>query len=327
MSASRRRWLGGALVMIAGLTLLVPGSAGATTYPRVVNGTAPPLHPEGIAFDPTRQAFLVGSVEHGTVSIVAPDGRATTLVDDPRMVATVGVHVDAGRGRILVTYADTGISDGSEPDPARRRTGLGIFDLRTGAARHVVDLAVGPGNLANDVTFDVHGNAYVTDSTSDVIYRVDPAGRASEFLRDPRLAPGPGPAAGINGLVWHPGGYLVVGKYDTGSVLRIPTQGRPEITEVRLDRPLLGADGLALHRNGDLVVVTNDLSAPGAVDALIVLRSPDNYRTAHERSRDLWPIQDPTTVAVSPFGDYAVSGELAVWFTGGTSDTFTLRRR
>jgi hypothetical protein len=45
-------------------------------------------------------------------------------------------------------------------------------------------------------------------------------------------------------------------------------------------------------------------------------------------SRELWPVNDPSTIAVSLFGDYAVSGELAVLLGGsGTSDTFTLRRR
>lgn len=326
------RHIGGGLAAILGLALLVPGSAGAATHPRypaVVRGHSPALHPEGIAYDPTRRAFLVGSLFHGTVSVVAPDGTTRTLVDDPRMVGSVGVHIDAARGRILVTYGDIGISEGAEPDPAKRRTGLGIFDLRTGAARHVVDLAVGPGHVANDVTFDRAGNAYVTDSASDVIYRVDAAGHASEFLRDPRFTPAPGAAAGINGIVWHPDGYLLVDKSDTGQLFRISTRGRPVVTEVRLDRRLPGADGLALHRNGDLVVVTSNLGGqPDAVDALTVLRPRAGWHTAHEVGRTLWPVEDPTTVAVSPFGDYAVSGNLAILLGGlGTSAEFTLRRR
>jgi hypothetical protein len=49
-------------------------------YPAVVDGTAPALHPEGVAWDPGRRAFLVGSVRHGTISVVGPGGRVTTLV-------------------------------------------------------------------------------------------------------------------------------------------------------------------------------------------------------------------------------------------------------
>ncbi|MFL6143834.1 MAG: hypothetical protein ACJ72N_18475 [Labedaea sp.] len=333
MRGLRRRAHGGLLARTAGVMVGVtvaispaaPASAGAIAhrpYPAVVNGHAPALHPEGIAYDPTRRTFLVSSLRHGTVSVVHPDGSVRTLVSDPRMPSTVGLHVDAARGRILVTYGDIGISSHSEPDPALRRTGLGIFDLRTGAALHVVPLADGT-HTANDVTFDPAGNAYVTDSSGDAIWRVDPSGHGSVFVRDPRFASS---SVGINGIVSHPGGYLLVGKYDTGQLFRVSIRGVPKVDEVRLDRPLVGVDGLALHRDGDLVAMTNDLSAPGAVDALTVLRVNANGHEARERGREPWPVPDPSTVAGSPFGDYAVSGELGVLLGGGTSDTFTLRR-
>jgi sugar lactone lactonase YvrE len=322
MLSSRRRLLGGTLALAAGLVL--PATAHATTgLPAEVVGHAPALHPEGIAYDPTRHAFLVGSVRHGTVSVVAPDGSVRTLVADPRMPSTIGLHVDAARGRILVCYGDIGVSDHSQPDPALRRTGLGIFDLRTGAPLHVVDLADGT-HTANDVTFDRAGNAYVTDSMGDTIWRVDAAGHASVFVQDPRFA---GTGVGINGIVWHPDGYLLVGKYDTGTVFRIPTRGAPEVTEVRLARPLIGADGLALHANGDLVAVTNTLAAPAAVEAVTVLRPVAGGRALRVLDTEPWPVAHPTTIAVSPFGDYAVSGQVDVLLGGGTSDTFTLRRR
>lgn len=76
-------------------------------------------------------------------------------------------------------------------------------------------------------------------------------------------------------------------------------------------------------------MVTNNVGGlPGSEDALTVLRPRDNWHAARELSRELWPVDDPTTVAVAPFGDYAVSGNLAVLLGGaGTSDEFTLRRR
>jgi sugar lactone lactonase YvrE len=319
----------GALVALAGLALLAPSAdAAGHRYPPVVAGHAPALHPEGIAYDPSRHAFLVGSVRHGTVSVVAPDGSARTLVDDPRMPSTAGVHVDPVRGRILVTYGDIGVADRTEPNPELRRTGLGIFDLRTGRPQHVVDLGhldpAGAAHLANDVAVDRAGNAYVTDSASDEIYRVDPAGRPSVFVRDARFAT---TTVGVNGIVWHPDGYLLVGKYDSGAVFRIDTAGRPTVTEVRLDRPLLGVDGIALRGNGTLLAVTNTLSAPAATDAVTVLRLRDGGRALREVSSTAWPVPFPTTIAVSPFGGYVVSGELDVLLgTGGTTDTFTLRR-
>jgi hypothetical protein len=224
-----------------------------------------------------------------------------------------------------VAFADIGVSARSNPDPAARRTGLGIFNLRTGAAEHVVDLGDGT-HLINDVTFDRAGNAYVTDSFADAVYRVDPAGHASVLVRDPRFVAGTAGAPGINGIVWR-NGYLIVGKYDTGTLFRVTTTGTPRVDEVRLDRPLVGVDGLTLRGDGTLLAVTNTLSAPAATDAVTVLRLRDNGFAAQERSSTPWPVPDPSTIAVSPFGSYAVSGNLALLLgSGTTSDEFTLRR-
>jgi sugar lactone lactonase YvrE len=322
MRPTSRRWFAGALTAAAVLGLVVPGSAAATNrFPAVINGHAFALHPEGVTFDPTRATFLVGSVKHGTVSIVGRDGSARTLVDDARMASTVGLHVDAARSRILVTYGDVGVGDHSTPE---RRTGLGIFDLRTGKARHLVELGSG-AHLANDVAIDPAGNAYVTDSSGDSIYRVDPWGRASVLVSDPRFASS---SVGINGIVWHPGGYLLVGHYETGALFRVTLGAAPQVTAVALDRPLVGADGLALRPNGTLVAVTNHLSAPTAEEAVTVLASRNNWQSAHQVAHEPWPVHDPTTVALSPFGDYVVSGDLSILLGAGqTTDTFTLRRR
>ncbi|HEU5110810.1 MAG TPA: hypothetical protein VFT95_19900, partial [Micromonosporaceae bacterium] len=45
-------------------TAAVPGRGG------VLRASAPSLHPEGVAWDATRGAFLVSSLRHGTVSVV-----------------------------------------------------------------------------------------------------------------------------------------------------------------------------------------------------------------------------------------------------------------
>ncbi len=321
MSALSRRWFAGALTAAAVLGLVLPGSAAATNrFPAVINGHAPSLHPEGVAFDPTRGTFLVGSVKHGTVSVVGRDGSARTLVDDARMASTVGLRVDAARGRILVAYGDLGLGDHSTPE---RRTGLGIFDLRTGRVRHLVELGAG-AHLANDIAVDPLGNAYVTDSSGDSIYRVDPWGRASVLVSDPRFTSS---SVGINGIAWHPGGYLLVGHYSTGTLFRVTLGAAPSVTEVGLDRKLVGADGIALRPNGTLVVVTNHLGGSGE-EAVTVLASRTRWQTAQEIAHEPWPVPDPTTVAVSPFGDYVVSGDLSILIgTGQTTDTFTLRRR
>jgi DNA-binding beta-propeller fold protein YncE len=290
------------LAVLAGV-LLVTGPATAGQLPQVINGHGPTLHPEGVAWDPARQEFLVGSYLHGDISIVRPDGRTRTLVHDPAVTATFGVHVDAVRNRVLAVTSD----------------GVGIFDLRTGRTLHLVKAGVRP----NDLAIDWFGNAYVTDPGSDTIFRVDVAGNVAPQVKDPRLAD---PTFGLNGIVWHPAGYLLAVRYLDGRLLRIELRDN-SITEVRLPRPIIGGDGLALRPDGSLIVVTNKLGAPGGEDAVTVLQPAARWTAARVTQHKAWPITAPTTVAVTPYGSYVLNGRLDWLISDGrTSDEFFLTR-
>ena len=307
------------LTVLTSLTAASPALASTATahplrLPPVIRGTAPALHPEGFAWDPTRGAFLVGSVKHGTVSVVRPDGSIRTLVSDPHLDSTFGVHVDVRRGRFLVAYADLGLGDRTGG-----ASGIGIFDLRTGRTLRLIDF----GRLVNDFALDPDGNAYVTDPGGDTLYTVDTRGRFSVLVTDPRFA---GTGFALNGIVWHRGGYLIVVKYDTGKLFRVPVRHPERFTEVTLDRPLVGGDGITLRPDGALVVSTNKLASSGE-DAEQVLRSPNGWRTAHQVQRIApWPDPAPTAVTVTPSGTYALSGRLDILGSGGTSDEFILRK-
>ena len=116
-------------LMVLVLVVLTATPAAAAPAPDVVTGRSAELHPEGIAWDPLRQAFLLGSLRHGTVEVVR-DGTTKTLISDPRMVSTFGVHVV--RGRVYVAYGDMGLGLRSTPDTTYKSSGLGVFDLATG---------------------------------------------------------------------------------------------------------------------------------------------------------------------------------------------------
>lgn len=316
------------------LTAAAPAQAATTDvehWPATITGQLVERNPEGVTCDPTRQAFLVGSIATGRIAVIDRTGKARTLVQDAPGVSTFGLHVDAARNRFLVTYADIGNGDRSTPATAYKQSGVAIYNLRTGRLQHRVPLDTAqlnpqPGNHgANDLAIDGKGNAYVTDPASDAIYRISPAGVASVFLRDPRLSSS---SIGMNGIVWHPAGYLLAVRYDTGTLLRIPVAARrPQVrvTEVQLEHPLTGGDGLALTRDRKLVAVTNTLGAPGA-NAVTVLRSTDNYRSAQVVTTKPWPIPAPTTVALTPHGAYVLSGRVDVLIAGGRSDEFDLHR-
>ncbi|MGW0828054.1 SMP-30/gluconolactonase/LRE family protein [Streptomyces sp. NPDC002845] len=302
--------------------------------PRTLTVTAPGVYPEGVAWDPTRKAFLVGSSAQGTISVVRADGSVTPLVAPFAQVSVLGITVDAPRGRVLAAYTDyffrlLGIVDPSLPPVS----GVGVFDLATGAVQHLVDVADGqPQPRANDLTVDRAGTIHVTDTGADTITSVSRDGEVLQVIRDDRfVTDGTGP----NGIVQHPAGFLLMGKYDGGRLFRVdrPRSARPRVSEVRLDRAPASIDGIALRPDGSLVVVSNDLSLSGGRrdrDAVLVLRSTDGWRTAHTVRDQTWPFEDPTTIAVTPYGDYVVSGGLREVLTGVPSSTpgqFHLRRR
>ncbi|NYI04061.1 SMP-30/gluconolactonase/LRE family protein [Allostreptomyces psammosilenae] len=316
-----------------------PAARHAARLPEVIEGEGRALHPEGVAWDPTRSAFLVSSIRHGTVSVVGADGVARTLIDDPRLIATGAVRVDAARNRVLVTYGDVYggpdalLSVGSSPETRGRHSGLAVYDLTTGEPELMVDLGGSPGlHLANDVAVDPFGNAYVTDSFTGTIHRVTPKGHASVLLSHPALDAGENaagqPITGLNGIAYHPAGFLLTVRHDTGAVFRIPLAAPERFTEVRQQRPTPGADGVALGRNGALYVVTNAI-APGGLDGLLELRSRDGWRTARQTGATASPEAAPSAVALTPRGNYVLSGHLPVLFGSGgrqTADGFVLRR-
>ena len=115
------------------------------------------------------------------------EGEIEPFTDDADLIASLGIYVDAERGRLLVANTDTGVSMNSSPETGGVTAMLGIYDLADGERIEMIDLgALLPEqpHLANDITVDDGGNIYVTDSFSPVIYRVDVDNEASVFLQD-----------------------------------------------------------------------------------------------------------------------------------------------
>lgn len=309
---------------VASAAGLFRGAVGRS-WPGEISGRTADRYPEGIAWDPTRQAFLVGSLATGRISVIGRDGVPHPFGIAPG-VSTFGLHVDAVRNRLLVTYADIGNGERSSESTLYKQSGVAIYNLRTGRLERRVDLntprlnPAGGTHSVNDLAIDAAGNAYVTDPASDAIYKVTPAGAARVFVRDERLR---SDTIGANGIVRLPSGDLLTVRYDTGTLFRISPRG--ELSSTGLTSALVGGDGLALTKDGRLIAITNKLGAPG-VERATVLTSRDNFRTARVGSVEPWPVGGPTTAAVTPHGTYVLNGRLDVLLGGGWSDQFTIRR-
>lgn len=128
-------------------------------------------------------------------------------------------------------------------------------------------------HFANDLALDEVGNAYVTDSFAPIIYKIDTSGKTSIFSKSPLFKDGEG--FNLNGIAYHKGGYLLVGKYNSGDLFKISIADPTDIQRVALPGPLKGADGFNLADDEHLYVAVN-LGA----DKTVELASTDDWKTA-----------------------------------------------
>jgi hypothetical protein len=214
------------------------------------------LIPEGIAVDPATGATFVGSLAKSKIVRVDKSGAARdfTTQGQDGLWAVLGMKVDAKRRQLWVCSA-AGPRNGADDG----RAGVFVYDLETGklVRKHLVDASAGK-HLLNDLAFGPAGEAYVTDSLTGAVYRVDPAREAPE--------------------VWLPAGTFIypngIAMSEDGAKLFVASEGRG-VTRIDVktraradvapgaDATLSGIDGLYMYGR-DLVAVQNGLG-PGRV--------------------------------------------------------------
>ncbi|WP_375434109.1 SMP-30/gluconolactonase/LRE family protein [uncultured Hymenobacter sp.] len=225
--------------------------------PELVTFTQAGLFPEGVQYDAKNKCFLVSSLSTGNIGRVTDAGAYTVLANSTTASGTriitsaVGINLDESRNRVLVAS-----SNAMAGNVAR----LVSYNRDNGQLNFNVDLTPGtntPRHFANDIAVDNAGNAYVTDSFAPYIYKVDPQGNASVFLTDQQFA-APAGAFGLNGIVFHPDGYLLVARGDNGSLFKVPVAAPATFTRVNTTGiNFTGADGLLLQNNNTLQAVVS----------------------------------------------------------------------
>lgn len=262
--------------------------------PEVVTFTQPNLYPEGVQYDAQNSRFLVGSQTAGTVGFVQDNGSYTPLSTDAALVSSIGMYLDDSRNRLLVAVSDPGYNQQrTSAATLRKLARLVILNRDNGQLIRSVDLgglSSAPNHFANDVAVDTQGNAYVTDSFAPVIYKVDPQGVASIFLENAQLG-APAGAFGLNGIVFHPDGYLLVAKSNEGALFKIPLSNPAALTRVTTSQNLQAADGLLLQNNTTLQVVTNSQAR------VYRLTTTDGWANATTSGTFTTQPQYPTTLA------------------------------
>lgn len=251
------------------------------------------LNPEGIQWDEANQRFLVSSRAQGRIGVVKDDSTYTQLADDSRLISTIGLHLDAGRNRVLAAVSDNNFNAArTSPATLRKLAAVAVFNATTGGLLSYTDLgrlaSNYPQHFANDIAVDAQGNAYITDSFAPVIYKLELTGNASVFIDNQQLSGGTG--FGLNGIVYHPDGYLLVAKTGEGSLYKIPLSNPAGLSKVTTAQNLTGADGLLLTDNQTLLVVA------GNQGMVYRLGSTDAWATATRSAQFATGAVSPTTI-------------------------------
>ncbi|RZK28829.1 MAG: hypothetical protein EOO63_10370 [Hymenobacter sp.] len=305
------------LGLTSGLLLLAACEKDTDTRASVVLPTAVKfdqtgLYPEGTQYDDQQARFLVGSQTAGRISQIRDNGQndrdqdgkelpyATgayaTFTDDPVLISSIGLKLDVPRGRLLVAVSDPGYNTTRTSAATKDKLArLVVFDRSSGTKIDFQDLSAlaglptaYPNHFANDIAIDNQGSAYVTDSYAPIIYKVTfnslGVGTAAIFLNNSALA-APSGKFGLNGIVYHPNGYLLVAKSDEGTLIKVPVNNPNAFTKVTLPTglDLSNDDGLQLTANTTLLAVCN---AQGKVyqltstDDFVSVTSPKSFDTS-----------------------------------------------
>ncbi|GAB4023670.1 gluconolaconase [Spirosoma koreense] len=240
------------------------------SFPERINFVAERQYPEGIAYSAQLDRFLVSSITQGKIGAVDINGNYTDLITPPELISSMGMRV--ANGHIFVCNSDQGVSTKSTPQTTRKIAELLIFNVSSRQLERRVDLDdvyTSDRHLANDLAVLPDGTVYVTDSFAPVIYKVSPAGQASVLVESPLFVSA---TFGLNGIVYHPNGYLIVAQTGAGKLYKIDLKNNNAISEVG-GLSNLPADGMS-WLNGDLYAVT------GGGSKVAKLQSSDDWKTA-----------------------------------------------
>lgn len=231
-------------------------------------------YPEGVAFDKSSNVYYVSSARLGEIGQVTPQGVYTILHVDTTLKSTYGLKIHPDGKRLFVCVSDANYSKYTNPATRMKMARLISLDLKTGKKLSDIDLSLlVPGkHFANDLTFDTQNNAYVTDSFAGAIYKVTTDGKTSIFAKNELFKT---EGVGLNGIVFHPDGYLIVDNSAKGQLYKIDIKNPKNVEKIAIEQYFTGSDGLLLTDRNTLTMVVN-----GGIDKIFQLSSNDNWQSA-----------------------------------------------
>ena len=268
------------------LAIILLQSINAFTQNIQFNATE--LYPEGIAYNQKENIFYVSSLHYGKIGKVKPNGEYSEFINDKDLVSTIGIHLNKTQNLLYVCVSDPGVAVNTSAASQMKLAKVIAFDTKTGKKKFVSDLGAlnkDGNNFANDLDFDSQGNAYVTNSASPIIYKINKKGAASIFATSDNWKK---EGFNLNGIVFHPNGYLIAVQSNTGELFKIELKNPKIITKITTDL-FLGGDGLILNGKNELVVISNSKKEAYKINTM------DNFTTAKVSKTTATEMNFPTT--------------------------------
>lgn len=210
-------------------------------------------YPEGIAFDPKKRAFFVGSLQRGDIGQIDADGKESLFfASKTPNTRSLGLKVDAERRRLWACVLVV--------QPEKESLGfVWVFDLDKATQVATYPMSEADTKMAcNDLALDQQGSAYVTDPSLPHIYKIaHGASTRAIFAKHDLLKPTI-PGLGLNGITLTPdGAYLLVVRYLPGQMFRIKVADPSDVQVVSLTGdPFDTPDGIMFLR-GALFAVSD----------------------------------------------------------------------
>ncbi len=212
--------------------------------------------PETIAWDESRQRFLVGTVTEGSILAVDKDGQLTELLkanQENGMWAVLDILVDQTRNRLWVSSAAMPVFSGFDPVD-KGRSALFEFNLETLQLIHRYPVPVdGRPHVLGSMAQSPNGDVFIVDRALPIIY-AKPAGeqklKAVMATRD---------MISMRGITMQPdGSVMYVADREMGIMVIDINTGRVAKLAVPTTLNLGGIDGLYLWNN-HLIVIQNGI--------------------------------------------------------------------
>lgn len=211
------------------------------------------VYPESMAEDTRTGKLFVGSFYKGNV-LEFYKGKHRVFVSGVRddIHSVTGLAVDSGRRRLWLCNSDAGASTKTAKESIGKSY-VHVYNVDNGELIKKISLNnVKGGHFCNDIALSSDGSAYITDSFSPIIWKVNRHFKAQAWLVSDKFK---GKGFNLNGIQLTPDEkYLIVDKMNSGFLFRVGTQDK-SLVKIKFNRTLEGGDGMQLVSPHELLVV------------------------------------------------------------------------